>query len=101
MMELAGAECRGDDGHCITCGDQGIAVRVLGLTAGTARCVDEHGAIHAVAVDLIGDVRPGDRLLTHAGVALSRMEGALGAPGQERLDAEQGAQNAGLDAPWR
>jgi len=101
MMELAGAECRGDDGHCITCGDQGIAVRVLGLTAGTARCVDEHGAVHAVAVDLIGDVRPGDRLLMHAGVALARMEGALGAPGQERPGAEQGAQSAGLDAPRR
>jgi len=72
-MTEPGAGCCSDDGHCITCSDEGTTVRVLELAEGTARCVDQHGVIHAVAVDLVGGVRPGDRLLAHAGVALTRL----------------------------
>jgi hypothetical protein len=89
MIEPAGGGC-GEGGGCVTCGDRGAAVRVLELSAGAARCVDEQGAVHVVAVDLIGEVRPGEVLLAHAGVALTRLEGVLGAPGRAGLDARWG-----------
>jgi hydrogenase maturation factor len=73
MTEPAGAERRSADGHCVTCGDEATKVRVLELAEGTARCVDEGGVIHAVVVDLVGDVRPDEWLLAHAGVALTRL----------------------------
>jgi len=76
MSEPAGAQCRTDYGRCVTCGDEGTELRVLELAGGTARCVDEQGVIHAVALDLIGNVQPGDRLLAHAGVALTQLEAA-------------------------
>jgi len=74
MTEFESA-CERDDAHCITCGDEGTAVRVLDAGEETVRCVDQDGVVHAIAVDLVGSVRPGDRLLAHAGVALTRLEG--------------------------
>lgn len=66
-------------GHCITCSDEGIELRVIGidLEAGTAVGTDEAGARHTVDVALIGPLAVGDRLLAHAGVALVLLEGAL------------------------
>ena len=78
MSEPADAECRSDDGHCITCSDEGTPVRVLELAEGTARCVDDRGVIHAITVDLVGGIEPAERLLAHAGVALTRLEGVCG-----------------------
>jgi hydrogenase maturation factor len=74
MNELAGSECRIDEEeHCITCGDQGIAMRVIELRDGTAVCADEQRARHAVAVDLVAPVAIGDELLVHAGVAIGHL----------------------------
>jgi hydrogenase maturation factor len=76
MTELAGPECRiVDDEHCITCGDQGIAMRVVELRDGTAVCADEQRARHSVAVDLVEPVTIGDELLVHAGVAIGHLGG--------------------------
>jgi hypothetical protein len=56
--------------HCITCSDEGVAMRVLELDEeGVARC--DGGD---VLTDLVGAVAPGDTLLVHAGVALARLE---------------------------
>ena len=43
---------------------------------GLAQCVDDAGARSVVMTDLVGDVARGDRILVHAGVALSRLEEA-------------------------
>jgi hydrogenase maturation factor len=58
--------------HCITCGDDGVAMRVLRLDAarGLALCADSEGARHTVETALVEPVTPGDELLVHAGVAL-------------------------------
>jgi hydrogenase assembly chaperone HypC/HupF len=58
--------------HCITCGDDGVPMRVLRLDAerGLALCADDQGARHTVETALVEPVKPGDDLLVHAGVAL-------------------------------
>jgi hydrogenase expression/formation protein HypC len=58
--------------HCITCGDDGVAMRVLRLDdeRGLALCADDAGAHHTVETALVAPVAPGDELLVHAGVAL-------------------------------
>jgi hypothetical protein len=59
-----------DDGHCITCSDEGVPLRVLETIGDRlARC---EGDVE-VMTDLVGDVGPGDELLVHAGVALARL----------------------------
>jgi hydrogenase expression/formation protein HypC len=63
--------CRDD--HCITCGDEGIAMRVVEVDAarGAAVCLDPGGVRTEVDVALVDPVAPGDELLAHAGVALA------------------------------
>lgn len=59
-----------DEGHCITCSDEGVPMRVLDVReGGLARC---EGDVE-VMTDLVGEVGPGDELLVHAGVALVRL----------------------------
>ena len=66
------SECLGD--HCITCSDEGVAMRVVEDDAdGLARCATEDGATSEVMTELVGIVAPGDSLLVHAGVALLRL----------------------------
>ncbi|HZO76646.1 MAG TPA: HypC/HybG/HupF family hydrogenase formation chaperone [Solirubrobacteraceae bacterium] len=55
---------------CITCGDEGIPMRVLEVAGDGAVCVDEAGTHHEVAIDLVGAVALGERVLVHAGVAI-------------------------------
>ncbi len=62
--------------HCITCGDEGIAMRVLEPSDETAVCRDARGDAHQVAVDLVGPVARGDELLVHAGVAIRHLGAA-------------------------
>ena len=66
------SECLGD--HCITCSDEGVAMRVIETTeTGVARCASENGETSEVMCDLVGAVSPGDDVLVHAGVALLRI----------------------------
>jgi hydrogenase maturation factor len=67
---LSGLRCEKRAG-CITCGDEGVAMRVVELHDGEAVCVDEDGVSHEVAVDLLDAARPGERILVHAGVAIA------------------------------
>ena len=67
------------DEHCITCGDQGLPLRIVALEgAGLARCRDEAAPSEpdtTVDVQLVGEVAPGDLVLVHAGVALVHLGG--------------------------
>ena len=71
-------ECTSD--HCITCGDDGVPMRVLRIDAerGLALCVDEEGDRSTVEIALVDPVVPGDSVLVHAGVALVTLEQAVG-----------------------
>jgi hydrogenase maturation factor len=59
--------------HCITCADEGIAMRVIELRDGAAVCADEKRSRHSVAVELVEPVAVGDELLVHAGVAIRHL----------------------------
>ena len=67
--------CSATEG-CITCGDVAVPLTVLEVLDCDARCRDEQGREELVATELVGDVRPGDRVLVHAGVAIERLEKA-------------------------
>jgi D-sedoheptulose 7-phosphate isomerase len=59
---------------CITCGDVAVAARVAEVRGATA-VIEKNGAREEIAIDLVENVRVGDRLLCHAGVALERVDG--------------------------
>jgi hydrogenase maturation factor len=66
----------GPDDHCITCGDEAVAMRVLRIDAdeALALCEDGAGSRATIEIGLLDPVSPGDAVLTHAGVALVRLE---------------------------
>lgn len=70
MTGASGASCDATSGHCITCSDEGIPMRVVELGTDAALCTDTAGATHEVAIDLMDGVTPGATLLVHAGVAI-------------------------------
>ena len=55
--------------HCITCGDEGLPMKVLRVRDDLALCEDEAGKHHTVELALV-DAGAGDQVLVHAGVAL-------------------------------
>jgi hydrogenase maturation factor len=77
-----------DEQHCITCGDEGVAMIVLQVDAnrGLALCAgeyDERATVEPALVEpalvetaLVEPVAPGDRLLVHAGTAIAALEDA-------------------------
>jgi hydrogenase expression/formation protein HypC len=69
------ASCEVTEG-CITCGDVAVPLTVVELAGPDARCRDDDGRQETVATELVGTVAVGDRLLVHAGVAISRLEEA-------------------------
>jgi hydrogenase maturation factor len=72
-VELEAGSCRAGHPHCITCGDEGVPMRVLELSDSFAECADDRQALHSVAIDLVEPVEVGDELLVHAGVAIARL----------------------------
>ncbi|MDP9345357.1 MAG: HypC/HybG/HupF family hydrogenase formation chaperone [Actinomycetota bacterium] len=64
-----------DEHHCITCGDDGVPMRVLRVddARGLALCEDGAGAHSSVEIALV-DAGVGDTLLVHAGTALLRVD---------------------------
>jgi hydrogenase maturation factor len=63
--------------HCVTCGEAALEMRLVGPDAqGLALCVDESGAEELVDTTLLSPLAIGDRVLVHAGVALSILEAA-------------------------
>ncbi len=73
----AGEACRvsvgSDTEGCITCGDVAVALTVVSADGRDAACRDEAGREETVAVELVGALVPGDRVLVHAGVAIERL----------------------------
>jgi hydrogenase expression/formation protein HypC len=69
---IDGAVCRNEPG-CITCGDVAVPLTVSTVDGSDARCHDDQGREELVAVELVGEVVPGDRVLVHAGVAIERL----------------------------
>ena len=62
--------------HCITCSDEGIAMRVeqVDEARALALCATEEGARSTVEIALVQPVAAGDLVLVHAGVALVGLE---------------------------
>jgi hydrogenase maturation factor len=58
---------------CLTCGDTAITARVQ-VVAGREAVIELGDRTERVAIDLVPDVRPGDLLLCHAGIALERLD---------------------------
>ena len=69
---VSGASCSAEPG-CITCGDVAVILTVATVAGSDASCTDEQGRKEQVATELVGEVRPGDRVLVHAGVAIERL----------------------------
>ncbi len=69
------AACHPEVG-CITCGDEGVEMRVLTVDAhtGLALCTDGAGLASEVDLGIVAGVAAGDVLLVHAAVALTRLE---------------------------
>ena len=67
------------EGHCITCGDVAVEMRVVRVDARRelALCEDGRGERETVQVALVGPVAAGDLLLVHAGTAIQRLQEAL------------------------
>ena len=61
--------------HCITCGDDGVEMRVVAVdeARGLALCEADGGARESVEIALVDPVAPGDALLVHAGTALTKV----------------------------
>lgn len=83
--------CVPDEGEsCSICGDEGQVGEVLEIAAGesTARLRLPGGERH-VAIELVEDVKAGDRLVVHLGVAIARVREAPvpgGGPGRRLRD---------------
>jgi hydrogenase expression/formation protein HypC len=66
------ATCSRDPDGCITCGDEGIVMRVLQVddARGLALCETAGGERSTVEIALV-DAGPGDDVLVHAGTAIA------------------------------
>jgi hydrogenase expression/formation protein HypC len=71
---MTGPSCD-DPFHCITCGDDGVPMRVLRIdrARGLALCEDGSGERRSVEIALV-QAAPGDTLLVHAGTAIATLE---------------------------
>jgi hypothetical protein len=71
----------GPEDHCITCGDVAVELHVgridpstrLAWCSAAAPAGGPDAGGEWVDTELVGAVRPGDRVLVHAGVALARL----------------------------
>jgi hydrogenase maturation factor len=63
---------RCEDGHCVTCADDGVPMRVLRIdeARGLALCEDDDGAHSTVEIALV-DAHVGATVLVHAGTAIA------------------------------
>ena len=71
--------CESGSTHCVTCGDEGVVMEVLRVDAvrRMAICVEtgaRRAAAQEIATDLVEPVGRGQKLLVHAGVALTTFD---------------------------
>jgi hypothetical protein len=62
-----------DNDICITCGDVAVVLEVIERRGSDALCRAIDGGTEMVAVDLVDHVQPGELLLVHARVALTKV----------------------------
>lgn len=65
--------CTLDHDGCVVCSDAGIPVRVISIEGDDAICEDAAGNRTEIAVELVAPVHQGEVLLTHGGVAISKV----------------------------
>jgi hydrogenase maturation factor len=66
-----------DPHHCVTCADEGVAMRVVAVDRARELALCDTaggGARESVEIALVDNVAPGDALLVHAGTALAKLE---------------------------
>jgi hydrogenase maturation factor len=64
-----------EDGHCLTCSDQAIPVKVLHVNHKTGLAQVAVGdETEEIDITLVENVTPGDTLLAHGGVAIERLD---------------------------
>ena len=63
------------EGHCITCSDEALQVRVLYVDEenGLAQ-VTLNGNTEEIDITLVENIAPGDILLVHGGIAIARVD---------------------------
>jgi hydrogenase assembly chaperone HypC/HupF len=66
--------CTLDHDGCIVCSDAGIPLRVVSIDGDDALCEDTTGNTTEIAVELVAPVEAGEVLLTHGGVAISKVK---------------------------
>jgi hydrogenase maturation factor len=73
-----GMTCELDaEGHCITCSDEAVAVKVLHVEQESGMAlVEVEEKTEEVDITLVEHVAPGDMLLVHGGVAIALLEEA-------------------------
>lgn len=62
-----------DTGSCSICGDEGRTGVVLPPVEPTDARVRFENGVERVALDLLDDVRPGERIVVHMGFAIARL----------------------------
>ena len=68
--------CPSPGGHCVTCSDEALPAIVLHIDqARGCALVSLNNTTTDVDITLVSDVRPGELLLVHGGVALARIQG--------------------------
>ena len=75
---FSGMTCQLDDeGHCITCSDEAVAVKVLQVKQESGLAlVEVEDQTEEVDITLVEQVAPGAMLLVHGGVAIALLEEA-------------------------
>lgn len=66
--------CTLDQDGCATCGDLAVPVRVIALSGTDARVEDRLEQRAEVATDFVPELRVGDVILVHMGVAIAKVE---------------------------
>lgn len=62
------------DGHCVTCSDEALPVRVLRVDRETGLAlVEVKDTREEIDITLVDEVVPGDVLLAHGGVAIGHL----------------------------
>lgn len=71
----SGAMSEVDSYTCVTCSDKATPVRILCCRQPGSAEVELEGERAEIDVQLVGTVNPGDMVLVHQGVAISRLSG--------------------------
>ena len=71
---LPDSYCTLEHDGCVVCSDAGIPLRIVSIDGDDALCEDTIGNRTQIAVELVAPVTVGEVLLTHGGVAISKVE---------------------------